>query len=129
MDDPNALMEKIAGVTKKITEIVGPTSQCIPDHQEGGVTCINESEEKIYQVTKQGTSVSKLGVNVPDAFDIERDGIKMKGINDNCSISTKDDQYAIMMCYTHNSDPYLLDAGDNMEEMNEKLNDALSKAM
>ena len=109
-------------------------SQCYPDLRDGGIFCHNRETNKIYQATTEGTSVAKMYMDPPESYDFERNGILIKQINEKCQLSTsngiiegKPIETTLLLCYKDNVDPNRLDIGDNMVEMNNALDEALSK--
>jgi len=109
---------------KKVLDTIGENTECMPDMRDNGVFCVNRERDKIYQVTEDGTSVSKMRVSPPESYDYERNGIKIKEIDENCRISTTEN-VTLLMCYKDNEDPKFLDIGSNLASMDKKLDDVL----
>ena len=116
---------KSLDVSRKVIDTMGKDAMCFND-REDGISCMNPINKKIYQATSGGTSVSRV-INTPPSFDYQQEDFKVKVVNDNCRITTaglgKEKEMSVLMCYKDNEHPELLDIGDNMKEMSEKIDE------
>lgn len=121
-------VEKGIKAGKKAWDVIGKDAECAPMDKKG-LFCLNKNEKKVFQVTVDGSSVSKFNIPKPNDYDFERNGFKIKVLNENCRISTanegNDAETTIGICYKENVDPFLVDIGDNLEEMNKMLDGLL----
>jgi hypothetical protein len=116
-------IEKGKEAVDKIGKVIGEQSRCIKG--QGGFSCMNDEDGKIFQVGRSGVSVSKVNINVPESSDYMDGNIKVKELDENCKIGTVTDQngneISQGLCATSNSDP--LQAGDNLDAMNKKTDE------
>lgn len=113
---------------KKVWDVIGNDAQCNPFDAEG-LFCLDQNNNKVFQITVGGSSVSKLNIPEPKDYDFEQNGFKVKVLNEHCRVSTAnkegENRNTVAICYKDNVDPFLTDIGDNLEEMNKMLDDLL----
>lgn len=113
---------------QKVWSIVGDNSLCFDrDENGGGLACVDEGKKKMYQVDIYGSSVAKLNAKKPEKFDRETERFKVKDLSENCRVTTANegtkDETTVAMCYKENTPPFFTDMGDNLEEMDKKLDE------